>query len=363
MKSPHSICFINTSINWGGGEKWHVETANYMAERGHKVYFIHAANATWKDKLNPRAIQMQEISISSLSFLNPFKLLSLRRFFVTNSIHTVVLNGSAELKTAGLAAWFAQVPDIIYRRGLAKAPKGNGLNHFFFRRVVSRFIVNSQQTQLNLLQNFRIKPQELNIHVLYNGLRIPKTFVESDQINDPILLGNAARLVHQKGHDLLMDAVIELRKHTENFRVEIAGTGALEKELKDRVEAEGLSHHIHFLGFVEEMTAFMQRIDIYLHPSRFEGFGFSIAEAMLHHKPVVAFNTSSNPELIETGKTGLLVEPFNTGAFAQSMLNLMTDKAMRKQIGENGFAYAKENFEQNQQHRKFEELVIAQAST
>ncbi|MBK7812053.1 MAG: glycosyltransferase [Saprospiraceae bacterium] len=53
------------------------------------------------------------------------------------------------------------------------------------------------------------------------------------------------------------------------------------------------------------MNAFMNSIDIFLLSSAWEGFGFCFVEAMLRAKPIVAFNISSNPEIVENDKTGI----------------------------------------------------------
>jgi glycosyltransferase involved in cell wall biosynthesis len=81
------------------------------------------------------------------------------------------------------------------------------------------------------------------------------------------------------------------------------------------------------------MELFMQQIDLFLLPSSWEGFGFVIVEAMAKSKPVVAFNTTSNPEIINDQKTGLLAKYPDTMDFAIKTKQLIQDDALRKKMG------------------------------
>ena len=69
----------------------------------------------------------------------------------------------------------------------------------------------------------------------------------------------------------------------------------------------------------------MDSIDIFLLTSRWEGFGFVLAEAMAAAKPIVAFDISSNPELVSHGVNGYLAEPFDTGKFTYYLTELINN--------------------------------------
>ena len=84
------------------------------------------------------------------------------------------------------------------------------------------------------------------------------------------------------------------------------------------------------------MPAFYNSIDILAHSALWEGFGYVIAEAMAHRKPVVGFDVSSNPELIEEGVTGLLATAGDVDSFTDRLEHMITQPASLKKMGHAG---------------------------
>ena len=140
-------------------------------------------------------------------------------------------------------------------------------------------------------------------------------------------------MVYQKGFDLFLKAMVEVERQFPDVELRIAGTGPLEQELQNQVQALGLSS-IQLVGFVSDMSAFYQGLDVFVFPSRFEGFGFALAEAMASGLPAVAFHVSSNPELIMDQRNGFLVQAFDVESFAQRILDLLSDTNARKRMAE-----------------------------
>jgi len=135
---------------------------------------------------------------------------------------------------------------------------------------------------------------------------------------------------------LLIDIAEHLRDQSLDFKIVIAGTGELEQQLRHEIAAHNLEQQITLLGFVEDIRPFMQDIDIFALTSLWEGFGYVLVEAMIYAKPVVAFNVSSNPEIVSADKTGYLVERGNTAAFAEKLALLISDSKKRDSMGTNG---------------------------
>ena len=87
-----------------------------------------------------------------------------------------------------------------------------------------------------------------------------------------------------------------------------------------------------------------QRSDIFLFPSRLEGFGYPVAEAMACGKPVVCTNYSSLPELVEDGRGGTLCPRDDVDAFAEGIRRLARDPDLRAQMGAYNRAKVEEQF-------------------
>lgn len=343
------ICFVNTNKEWGGGEKWHYEMATRMKARGHDVSFVIQAGGKLQGKLKGSDINIIEINIDNLSFLNFVKRERIRRLLQGLAPDVMILNLPSDLKAIGMAASKAGIKNIVYRRGSAIPIRNTFLNRYLFRNVVSRIIANSEETKRTILRNNPELFDPEKIRVIYNGINIEefsKTAAEKiipDEKNK-IILGNAARLSHQKGHEMLFDIALLLKKKKLDFHLYLAGSGEKENMLKKLVQKLGLSDNITFLGFVKNIKSFMEGIDIFLLTSEWEGFGYVLAEAMACEKPSIAFNVSSNPELIEDGKNGYLVEAFDKEAFAEKTILLSEDEKLRAEFGKNAMKILLERF-------------------
>lgn len=351
MEQTQNICFFNTTKFWGGGEKWHFEAAQLMVETTNNTFFVADGEGELAKRLLPYKIKQHHVSVNNRSFLNPFKVAQLVNFFKTNQISTVIFNSPRDLKLGGKAAKKAGVKNIVYRRGIAVEVKKKPLNEKLFKDIVTHFIFNSKATKELLEKNFKEIIATKKTAIIYNAIDfLPIT--SSPTLNTPLIIGNAGRLVEQKAQHFLIEIAKELKQKGVTFKIQIAGEGPLHSELATQIKQKNLTEEIELLGFVENMKTFMQKIDVFVSTAIWEGFGFVLAEAMAQKKPVLAFNLSSNPELINDGENGFLIPPNDIKVFANKLELLIKDAALRNQMGENAYLFAKTNFERQQQFQK-----------
>lgn len=354
------ICFFNGNMTWGGGEKWYYEIACRLIDRNYKIIAVANRHSDLLTKFRLQKVPTFAISLNNLSFINPVTIYKLVRFFKQSGIKTILINLSSDLKVAGLAAKIAGVEKIIYRRGSAIPIRNTILNRFIFKHLVTDVVANSEETRRTILQNNPGIFQQSKIHVIYNGIDLIE-FEKSlhrpvyQRKNEELLIGNSGRLVHQKGQKYLIELAAILKNKGYNFKILIAGDGALKSQLEQYANSLNVQNNIIFLGFVNDIRSFMEQIDVFALTSLWEGFGYVIAEAMACGKPVVAFDNSSNPELVKDGENGYLVPLHNIELFAQKIEILLNDKELRIKMGQkaiqtinNGFTIDKtlENVEQ-----------------
>lgn len=359
------ICFFNSTKAWGGGEKWHYDISSRLHAKFGNILVVAGKGSELGQRLATTAIPHQLVSIGNLSFLNPLKVIKLVRLFRKELPDVLIMNLPADLKAAGLAARLAGVKRIIYRRGSAIAVKNSFLNRLLFRYLLDDIIANSEETARTLLlENRTLFPAE-KIHIIYNGVdwkkfdSLPQAPIyRSAQVS--IVLGNAGRLVPQKGQEVLIDLAKQLKSRGHSFEIVVAGEGKLKEALLRKSAEEGVAGQLRFLGFVENMAQFLHSIDIFLLPSQWEGFGYVIAEAMYCAKPVVAFNVSSNPEIISDSESGFLVEPGDSGAFMEKTELLINDALLRRRMGECGRNAAIERFSLDNTLTQIEKLLYKQ---
>lgn len=362
MSKQKKICFFNSCKSWGGGEKWHYEKLIRLNKKGYKTLILtNKKSELYKRLLNEKQ-NVKKIFISNFSFLNIFKIIYLANILRKQNINVLIINLPSDLKIAGIAAKIAKVDKIIYRRGSAIPIKNTFLNRFIFKNIVDEIIANSNKTKETILQNNANFINKDKIKVLYNGFDIREYDNKDYKIlykkkQNEIILGNAGRLNKQKGQKFLIEIAEKLKKRNINFKILIAGTGNIKDDLIKYAEKHQVEEKIIFLDFVENIKDFMQSIDIFLLPSLWEGFGYVNVEAMASNKPVLAFNISSNPEIIDDKKTGFLVEPYNIIDFADKVETLCKNKFLRKSLGDAGRKRVEEVFNEEKLFLQFENII------
>ncbi|MGB0881415.1 MAG: glycosyltransferase [Vicingaceae bacterium] len=363
MSTPQNICFFNTTPFWGGGEKWHFEAAENMSKTANKTFFVCDGKGELAKKLAEIDVVQHPITASNLSFLNPKKINGLIQFYKENNIQTVIFNNPKDLKLGGRAAKKAGVKNIVYRRGIAVEVKKSRLNTHLFGSVVTHFIFNSSATKELLAKHYKEIVTTKKTAIIYNAIEFPDDChtepveVQNSPPTPQIIIGNAGRLVAQKAQHFLLDIAEHLKIKGFNFKIVVAGDGPLYGALKSQINERQLSNHIELLGFVEDMKSFMNGIDVFVSTATWEGFGFVLAEAMVAKKPVLAFNMSSNPELINDGDNGYLIPPKDVPIFTHKIGWLINNPNLRKRMGENAYVFAKNNFEKEKQFQKLLDFI------
>lgn len=113
----------------------------------------------------------------------------------------------------------------------------------------------------------------------------------NNQERDIDLLG-VGSLIPLKNYSLFIETIMEIVKTTPDLKCKLVGTGPESAKLFSMAEAAGLENNIKFTGMIDRKEIFklMQRSKILIHPSRFEGFGYVFAEALVNGMNVVSFN-------------------------------------------------------------------------
>ncbi|MCK4537857.1 MAG: glycosyltransferase [Candidatus Krumholzibacteria bacterium] len=334
-----TICFFNSTRAWGGGEKWHFDMITKLDPDRYRVIAVADRAGELYSRLSRVNIPLHGVTVSNISFLSPLGVRKIVDLLASEKVDTVIMNLPSDLKLAGPAAASAGVRNIIYRRGSAIPVRNTWLNRRLFKKYITGIIANSEETKRTILANNPDLFDPAGIEVIYNGLDIdewdstPESRIYQAQPGE-IVIGNAGRMVKQKGQESLIKIAVRLKEAGLDFRLLIAGDGPLRQRLEDMAEKAGVSDRTVFTGFVRNMKSFMESLDIFVLTSLWEGFGYVIVEAMAAAKPVVAFNSSSNPEIVNDGKTGILVSSIEE--MAESIISLSADSEKMRLLGSNG---------------------------
>jgi glycosyltransferase involved in cell wall biosynthesis len=141
----------------------------------------------------------------------------------------------------------------------------------------------------------------------------------------------AGRLEEQKGHDLLLEALVPLLRIGLDFSLVIAGDGSRRSWLEQRALSLGLSPRVQFVGQLDDVGPLLAAADGVVLPSRWEGLPLVLLEAMARGRPIVATAVGGVADAIEDGVTGTLVPPNDVGALAAALehLHRRADRAWR----------------------------------
>jgi glycosyltransferase involved in cell wall biosynthesis len=206
---------------------------------------------------------------------------------------------------------------------------------------------------------------------LYNGVDLA-TFINDPEKNGKRLelkqLLFVSRVTPEKGLHVLLEAFKEVVERNPCVRLEVVGPlnawtlesniwlsedskvqklasfhrkGSLSylDHLKHKLVSLNISNKVTFHGLIphEQKVKFYQAADVFVQPSVFsEPFGMGIIEAMACQVPVVGTKVGGIPEIVEDGKTGLLVEPGDSRALANAILELLSNEDLRRKMGKIG---------------------------
>jgi len=151
----------------------------------------------------------------------------------------------------------------------------------------------------------------------------------------PIIV-SVGRLSKPKNYDTALRALALLQDHPFEYR--IAGTGPEEDALRRLCTQLGLDDRVRFLGFVEDVPSLLRDADIFLMPSRWEGFGLSAVEAMNAGLPVIVSDVDGLREIVAASPPcGLFVDPLDPSSIAKAVQQLLDAPEARQSYGLAGY--------------------------
>ena len=173
---------------------------------------------------------------------------------------------------------------------------------------------------------------------------------------EAVLFVCVARLALQKNHVLLLRAFAQGSASDPRAHLVLVGGGKLGPELEQEADALGLGGRVRFLGTRSDVPEILGAADIFVLSSDYEGSPLSIMEAMAAGKPVISTAVGGVSELVENGRSGLLVPRGNLTALAEAMNSLVENHKAREAMGRASLKLATERFDARIMTRAYEEL-------
>jgi len=348
---PHVLIVVDSLAEpIGGGERIILKLASLLPDYGYRVSIL-----TFHGPIDAEVRASPPCPIYFLPLTSAFNVSALRaafclrRFLRDHDVAIVQTFFESSDLWAGLVTKVTSSARLIWSRrdmGILRLRK-HRLAYRVLADMPDRVFAVAELVRKHCIEVDRIDPRKVD--TIYNGLD-PKEWSpipSSPRTNGEIHITTVGHVRHVKGHDVFVRAAAEIAKRHPEATFSIAGAAldsAYFQYLQTLIRDLGLTHRFYLAGAVRDMQSHLAQSDIFVLPSRSEGFSNAIVEAMGMSLPVVATDVGGNAEAVSHGVNGFIVQPDDPQAVAEAILRLLDDPGRARAMGEVGRQMVREQF-------------------
>ena len=268
----------------------------------------------------------------------------LRKLLKNNEINLIYCADNLSKLIGGIAGKMAGIKVVAHCHDDFKEDALGKTMRMLYLLLLDRILTVSEKVRKFFMVNGKISEKAITV---YNGIRtdIFNREIVSDDIRDElrlkkdtIIIGSIGILEKDKGQKYLIEAIAVLKSEgIDNIFCVICGSGPEETNLKKLVYIKGLRDEVLFLGFRNDIPSILKILDMIVITSlTIESFSMAAVEAMSMKVPVIATKVGGLLEVVDNGKTGIIVPPGDVGALCKSIRYLIQNSEVRFKMGENG---------------------------
>lgn len=351
------VFFLLDSLNVGGTETQAVELATRLDPVRYNVTLgCLRARGPLLEKLTGSAVDLREFypkgGFDSSGGI--YQMLRLAMFLRRGGFQIVHTHDLYANLLGIPAAVLARVPVIISsQRDLAHLDLYRTRRRVWLRRLQN--LSTAVLTNANAVRDAVAAEKHIaagKIRVIYNGVDLERFGTKTrdrswlapnaEQEKWVVLVGNMHSDV--KGHPCLIAAAEAVAREFPGVRFVLAGDGEQRQNFEQQVAQLGLQNNFLFLGRRDDVPRLLASCDIAVLPSKAEGLPNAVLEYLAVGLPTVASRVGGNAEIVQDGKTGLLVPPDDSSALAEALLRLLRDPGFAVNLGNRGREYVTSEF-------------------
>lgn len=337
------VCYLIGSLKIGGAQRHLVKLLNALdRSRVEPVLVLFKEEGDLISEIRRLQIPIYELSINKLYGLHSisclYKFVKYLREQDIDVLHTFIWQ----------ANFFGAVAGIIARKKVVISKRSTNdwmtAPYLMISRLTNMLADKVSVVSEDVAKTVRERERasEAKLFVVPNGVDLPgKIDVEKKEalqkelvISDrAIKVGVIASLVPVKGHIYFIDAIRKVVNEYPEIQVLLVGDGILRSELEARVHQLGIDDNVQFLGYRNDVEGILGLLDIFVLPSLEEGMSNAVLEAMAHGLPIIVTDAAGSFEIVENGKSGIIVQKGNSEPLAKALLNIIRDKAYRLSLG------------------------------
>ena len=340
------ILHTEWSDGWGGQERRILSEMTGMAERGHHVILATRAQAKLAAKARAAGIEVTDLPFTGKLDLRT--ILPLVRRIRRDDIQIVSTHSGTDSWIGAFAAHLGKAT-LVRTRHLNIPLHRHWFNfvHFMAHRIVSC----GETMRRNLIDNCGFPPDQ--IISIPTGIDF-QTFVAErsrtgvrqelglDDDAFVVLMVGVIRAV--KRHEVALRAFAKFLPGSPQAMLLLAGDGPMLSDMQRLTVELGIASNVRFLGHREDVPDLFAAADCALLTSRSEGVPQAVTQGLGCGLPTIATRVGGVPELIEDGKTGILVEAEDIDAIAEALGKFVVDTAFARRLGEAGQAHVFKHF-------------------
>jgi glycosyltransferase involved in cell wall biosynthesis len=341
-----NILLVDLETEWRGGQNQAFLLLKALNARGDCAELVTVRGSALGKRAARRRMKVHFVSPRTARFSAALKIFALTR---NRSFDVVHANEAHAVTAAWLAGAHHRAAFVISRR--VGYPLGKSVLARARYKAAARIVAISQWVAGRLVESGAPKEK---ISVVYEGVEMPinprpqsphlarmrwgvaGVSDDAKAARESPLLGSVGVLSPDKGHELLIRALAQLRNEYPGCRLLLAGDGPSRPLLEALARELGVHQAVIFAGFVSDIESVYPALDVFLFPSSFEGLGTSLLAAMSYEVPSVAFQCCAFGEIIENEKSGLLVEPGNVAGIVKAVTRLLQDREFARAVGAAG---------------------------
>jgi len=334
----------------GGGERIVLQLASSLTRYGYQPGIL-----TFSLDPESAALRVPPCPIYLLPLQRPFDIkavraaLEFRAFLRQQKIRIVHTFFATSDIWAGFITKITSNANLIWSRrdmGFLRTRKQR-IAYRLMARFPDRVLAVSERVRLHAIDVDGVNPER--VETIYNGVNLEDWPSPSRPQRKPgefliVTVGNIRRV---KGQDLFVRAAATVVRQFPETRFLIVGE-VLEKEyvneLRRLVDELGLTKYLRFEAGQTDLRQQLTEADIFVLPSRSEGFSNAIIEAMASSLPVVATDVGGNSEAVADGASGFIAPPNDAEALADAVISLLSDPARARAMGLSGRKTVEEKF-------------------
>lgn len=361
--SSSLIIHTEASDGWGGQEMRILKELLVMRARGYRVALAAPSNSEiFKHALSEK-IDCWPVSFSKLSRISDMLYLAAR--FAKEKPLMVGTHSSADSWVGLIAAKLAGVPVTLRYRHVS-VPVGNNFLNRFLYRLPDAIVTTGGCICRALVESLKLPPEKLR--TIATGIIPPENLPTRDaaraalqkKLGLPVtarFIGMSAVFRSWKGHQYLMEAFELLKDKYPNYYLILVGGGSSLGYYKDLAAKTSVSARIHFAGTADARDYFRAFDCALLASTRNEGIPQSLLEAMFFEVPVVGTDVGGIPEIVQHGRTGLIVPPCNAGALAGAIDEVLSNTAAAEVRVQEALIMVRQNYTIDKMADKVEALI------